>query len=125
MDFGVQNLAQNSSAPLIWNLPFLSLALGANAHKSLMQDSLSGITWHCINDKIDCGEIIIQKSIPLNSTHTYLTLTQQQLELGFAAFIEVCDSLLRWNLDTKAQDFSCASNFHKAKDLCPIRDTWI
>lgn len=29
----------------------------------------------------------------------------------------ICNSLLRWNLDTKVQDFSRDSNLHKANDL--------
>lgn len=39
----------------------LPLHRGMNAQmwSLFMQDSLSGITWHCINDKIDCGGIII------------------------------------------------------------------
>ncbi len=113
-------ILQNPHLKIInYHNSLLPLHRGLNAQmwSIFVQDSLSGITWHCVNAEIDCGEIIIQKSIPLNSTHTYLTLTQQQLELGFVAFIEICDSLLHWNLNTKMQDLSCDSKFHKAKDL--------
>ncbi len=117
--FPVEILRKPNLKIINYHNSLLPLHRGLNAQmwSIFMQDSLSGITWHCVNDKIDCGEIIVQQSIPLDSTHTYLSLTQQQLELGFSALMEIYDSLLCWNLDTKTQDLSCDSNLHKANDL--------
>lgn len=81
------------------------------------QDSTSGITWHLVSSGIDCGDIIIQKSIPLDSTYTYLKLTQEQLQLAFLAFREICDSLLSWNLPLKTQEKIGDFVLHKARDL--------
>lgn len=81
------------------------------------QDSTSGITWHLVSRGIDCGDIIIQKSIPLDSTYTYLKLTQEQLQLAFLAFREICDSLLSWNLPLKTQEKIGDFVLHKARDL--------
>lgn len=90
--------------------------LNAQMWSIFEQDSLSGITWHCVNAKIDCGEIIIQKSIVLDSDETYLSLTQKQLALAFEAFSEICPELLHWNLTTSPQK-SGDSILHKKADL--------
>ncbi|MCM1223610.1 MAG: hypothetical protein NC548_55095 [Lachnospiraceae bacterium] len=90
--------------------------LNAQMWSIFEQDSLSGITWHCVNTKIDCGEIIIQKSIVLDSDETYLSLTQKQLALAFEAFSEICPALLHWNLTTSLQK-SSDSVLHKKADL--------
>lgn len=80
------------------------------------QDSASGITWHCVVPRIDCGAIIIQKIITLDSNETYLTLTQKQLKLAFDAFVQICPRLLEWNLDVSQQE-SSDSVLHKRADL--------
>ena len=80
------------------------------------QDTTSGITWHCVAPKIDCGAIIIQKTIVLDSDETYLTLTQKQLKLAFEAFMQICPQLLEWNLKTSQQE-SGDEVLHKRADL--------
>lgn len=95
----------------------LHRGLNAQMWSIFEQDSASGITWHCVSSGIDCGEIILQKSISLDSTYTYLKLTQEQLQLGFNAFVEICDSLMQWNLSLKTQEKSSDSVLHKARDL--------
>lgn len=88
------------------------------------QDSTSGITWHLVSSGIDCGDIIIQKSIPLDSTYTYLKLTQEQLQLAFLAFREICDSLLSWNLPLKTQEKSVIS-YCTRQEIYQIMESWI
>ena len=95
----------------------LHRGLNAQMWSIFEQDSASGITWHCVSSGIDCGEIILQKSISLDSTYTYLKLTQEQLQLGFNAFVEICDSLMQWNLSLKMQEKSSDSVLHKARYL--------
>lgn len=90
--------------------------LNAQMWSIFEQDSLSGITWHCVNAGIDCGEIIIQKSIVLDWNETYLSLTQKQLNLAFEAFSEICHNILHWNLTTLPQK-SGDSILHKKADL--------
>ncbi|MDE7317975.1 MAG: hypothetical protein K2N12_09645 [Helicobacter sp.] len=90
--------------------------LNAQMWSIFEQDSTSGITWHCVVPCIDCGAVIIQKSIALDSSETYLTLTQKQLKLAFEAFMQICPRLLEWNLTTSQQengDFV----LHKRTDL--------
>lgn len=113
-------LLRNKALKIInYHNSLLPLHRGLNAQmwSIFEQDSASGITWHCVSSGIDCGDIIIQKSIPLDSTYTYLKLTQEQIQLGFNALVEICDSLMQWNLSLKAQEGSNNSTLHSARDL--------
>ncbi|MDE7173326.1 MAG: hypothetical protein K2N70_03150, partial [Helicobacter sp.] len=80
--------------------------LNAQMWSIFEQDSTSGITWHCVAPKIDCGAIIIQKTIAIDSNETYLTLTQKQLKLAFEAFMQICPRLLEWNLNISQQELN-------------------
>ncbi|MDA3969559.1 formyltransferase family protein [Helicobacter ibis] len=58
----------------------------------------SGITWHMVNENIDSGEILVQKEIILNKNHTFLSLTQEQLELGVLTLESILQDLLNEKL---------------------------
>lgn len=90
--------------------------LNAQMWSIFEQDSTSGITWHCVVPNIDCGAIIIQKTIALDSSETYLSLTQKQLRIAFETFVQICPYLLEWNLHASQQE-SADSALHKRADL--------
>lgn len=50
------------------------------------QDTVSGITWHFIEPKIDAGDIIIQKEILLDEDITSFLLLRKQNEMAVEAF---------------------------------------
>lgn len=61
-------------------------------------EAKSGITWHIADKNIDSGEILVQREIYLHKNHTFLSLTQEQIELGFLALESILQDLLNDNL---------------------------
>lgn len=64
------------------------------------QDKITGITWHLVNEKIDDGDIIIQKSLELKGTETAIFLIKQLMNLAFNAYKEIEDDVLQWRFAT-------------------------
>ena len=60
----------------------------------------SGITWHMVDENIDSGEILVQREITLSKNHTFLSLTQEQLEIGFLALESILQDLLNGNFNS-------------------------
>lgn len=55
-------------------------------------EEYTGVTWHIVSDKVDKGEIIIQKKIKLDEKeYTALTLAATQVRLAYKCFIELCE----------------------------------
>jgi methionyl-tRNA formyltransferase len=69
----------------------LPLHKGRNAQtwSIFEQDLVTGITWHKINEKVDSGDILIQKKIILTGAETALNLTRTQMKIGVVAFKEI------------------------------------
>ncbi|MCI5969107.1 formyltransferase family protein [Helicobacter sp.] len=65
------------------------------------QDKLSGITWHCVDKKIDSGDVIYQKEIPIEDTMTFIKLVQLQIQLAFLGYLEIKPSVLEWNFTAR------------------------
>ncbi len=57
----------------------------------------AGITWHEVVPAIDKGDIICQRSIPLNSDMTGMSLTRACVQLGLNSFKEILNSLINDN----------------------------
>ncbi|TLD83463.1 formyl transferase [Helicobacter sp. MIT 11-5569] len=91
--------------------------LNAQMWSIFEEDKESGITWHCVNKDIDCGDIILQKHIDLGLEYTYFTLTQEQLKSAYNAFVEIKDKILEWNFDCTKQEHFKKSTLHLKKDL--------
>lgn len=62
------------------------------------QDKIAGITWHLVNQHIDDGDIIIQKSIELDNTETSILLIRKLMNLAFLAYKEIEDAVLNWSI---------------------------
>ncbi|MDO5539160.1 MAG: AMP-binding protein [Eubacteriales bacterium] len=58
-------------------------------------DAKTGITWHMISDRVDGGDILIQKEMPLNKTSTAIGVFRKQCYLAAQAFEEILESMLR------------------------------
>ncbi|MCG9881071.1 MAG: hypothetical protein MH472_10780 [Bacteroidia bacterium] len=80
-----------------------------NYHSSLLPDfpgrnaeawaiyygkSNGGITWHKVVEKVDAGDLVIQKEIPITHKTTSFMLLREYTKIAFAAFEEIVDDLL-------------------------------
>lgn len=57
-------------------------------------EKYTGITWHYVNDKVDAGDIIVQKKIELHGMETALDIVRAVMEKGKEAFEEFIFSFL-------------------------------
>lgn len=55
----------------------------------------SGITWHFVEEAVDSGEIVIQKSCMLEKYETAYEVANAYMDLAFEAFMECFDDLVR------------------------------
>jgi methionyl-tRNA formyltransferase len=86
-------------------------------------DQKAGITWHRISPEVDAGEIIVQRACEITPTTTALSLTQQCVELGIAAFKELFPQLLANNFTSVPQDCSVAGKLHLSREV--PNDGWL
>lgn len=80
------------------------------------QDKYAGITWHLVNENIDDGDIIIQKSIELDNSETAIILIKKLMNLAFKAYLEIEDNLLNWKIKTTKMPKG-KYQIHYAKDI--------
>ena len=57
-------------------------------------DSSAGITWHTMTEKVDRGEILAQKEVPITEETTAYKLFRQQIRLAYEAFTEFMPEVL-------------------------------
>jgi methionyl-tRNA formyltransferase len=62
----------------------------------------TGITWHYVSNKIDAGDIIIQKKINIKRDVKAYELTGKLMGLAYEAFDEIFESLLNGTINTIA-----------------------
>lgn len=79
-----------------WHNALLPHHKGRNAEAwSIFEgDSQTGITWHRLTAAVDAGDIILQKSIEIDSEITALGLFRRQCEMGAQTFQEILEALL-------------------------------
>ncbi|PJE06801.1 amino acid adenylation domain-containing protein, partial [Legionella sp.] len=99
---------------------FINLArkLVINYHDSLLPDYAGlnatswtivngeyqhGITWHVVNEQIDEGDILIQRSFPIENNDTALSLNLRCYEQAIDSFNELLHSLESESYATKSQ----------------------
>ena len=81
------------------------------------QDAVAGITWHIVNENIDDGDIIIQKSIVLDNRETAMNLIKELMNLAFDAYCQIEDDLLNWTIKTTPMPKIENRQIHYAKDV--------
>lgn len=69
---------------------------GSNVHQAVLEnkENETGITIHYVNDKYDDGQIIFQKSFPIASEETFISLTEKIHQLEHRHFPKVIENLL-------------------------------
>lgn len=81
------------------------------------QDEVTGITWHNITKKLDSGDIIAQKTIPISSQMTALELTLRSLEVGAEVFSRIIGPLIRNEHTMISQTDSAMEKPHRANEV--------
>ena len=59
----------------------------------LNQESEYGVTWHCMTEKADAGDILRQHTFPIASDETAFSLNIKCLEQGLGCFSELLDDI--------------------------------
>lgn len=80
-------------------------------------EKTTGITWHLVDEGVDTGNILIQKTIAVDSMMTALELTRQCMAAGIEAFREILPGILAGRFPCRRQDLKQRKNFHSAKDI--------
>ncbi|WP_439120217.1 MupA/Atu3671 family FMN-dependent luciferase-like monooxygenase [Marivita sp.] len=78
-------------------------------------DKTHGITWHLIDDGVDTGDILVQRSIDISPHDTALTLNTKCYEAGLTSFSELLHELTHGLPNRRAQDMSQRS-YHALTD---------
>ena len=82
----------NSFAGLILNIhpSLLPKYKGLNTHQRALDnnETIAGCTVHFVNEELDSGEIILQKSLTINKNETAETLMKRVLKLEHQAYPE-------------------------------------
>lgn len=81
----------------------------AEAWAIFEQDKTSGITWHLMEEKVDGGDILLQKEIPLDEKTTSIALFRRQIACAYEGFQEIFLSLMEGTLPGDAS-VSCKSH---------------
>ena len=80
-------------------------------------DKATGITWHTIRPEVDCGEILIQKSIEITSSTTSLKLLGSQSKLAYQAFEEIATDFIIGKNTVFTSQSDSNGRIHKIKDI--------
>ena len=81
------------------------------------QDKIAGITWHLVNENIDDGDIIIQKSIVLDNRETAMNLIKKLMNLAFDAYKQIENDLLDWSVKATPMPKVDVYQIHYSKDV--------
>jgi natural product biosynthesis luciferase-like monooxygenase protein len=70
------------------------------------RESSHGVTWHFINDKVDGGPILVQRSVDISEHETAHSLMTKCFEAGVQSFQELVGKLVAGNWTATEQDHS-------------------
>ncbi len=90
--------------------------MNAEAWSIFDMDDETGITWHIISETIDTGDIISQKTIPLDANISSLKLLKKQCDVAYKTFLEFSDMFIMGAIRTRQQP-NTYLNMHKIKDV--------
>lgn len=81
------------------------------------QDTTTGITWHLVDEKIDAGDIIIQREIPIDESISSIALLRLQNQLAFDSFKLIIKDLLEGNTNCFKQNLDLRGRLHLSNDI--------
>lgn len=78
--------------------------VNATSWALMHQETVHGITWHVIRGRVDAGEILKQRVVPIAPGETAFTLNTRCYEAAFDAFAELIEDLARGRAEAVPQD---------------------
>ncbi|RIX52040.1 hypothetical protein D3P08_13765 [Paenibacillus nanensis] len=81
------------------------------------QDSMTGVTWHYVEERIDSGDIIFQKEIQLDDSFSSFSLLRLQNQLAFDTFKIFINDLLFGEVKTYKQNEDLRGRLHLSTDI--------
>lgn len=79
-------------------------------------DNVAGVTWHIITNKVDCGNIIIQKKIEIGKRDTSVSLFLKLNKLAEVAFSEIIESVIM-DCEVEIPQEKVKGEFHYFRDI--------
>ncbi|HVU07782.1 MAG TPA: formyltransferase family protein [Verrucomicrobiae bacterium] len=87
------------------------------------QDAVAGITWHQVQARVDTGEVIIEKEIPIGTDTTAMDLTLKSLDLAAQAFREILPALLTGSYSVQPVSRTDGASYHRSTEV--PNDGWL
>ncbi len=85
----------------------------------IVERTPAGVTIHYIDEKIDTGDIVAQREVPVLPTDTGLSLYRRLEDASVALFVEVWPSIVAGTASRRRQD-PLAGTFHRSADVSQI-----
>ncbi len=80
-------------------------------------ETVTGITWHYVGERIDGGDIICQKTIGISEDEKAYVLASRLMDLAFEAFNEVIDDVIMNRIVPKKQNIPSGARLYRAKEI--------
>lgn len=93
-------------------LPFYA-GIHATSWAIMNGEKLHGITWHVMEEKLDTGNILVQKEVEIERGETAVSLNIKCFQAALEAFYELTDCLLESNTALIPQDLTKRSYYGK------------
>jgi methionyl-tRNA formyltransferase len=81
------------------------------------RDAVTGITWHQVDPRVDTGDIIIEKQIPIGADTTAMDLSLQLLDVAAQAFREILPSLLAGSYPRQPVSRMDGASYHRSTEV--------
>jgi len=83
----------------------------------------TGVTWHFVGNKIDCGKIIAQKKIEIHESTTAQNIIKEGMKVGIELFASSIEQILSKNVDLEEENQVLEKYIKKMS--CRIMGIWI
>jgi methionyl-tRNA formyltransferase len=81
------------------------------------QDKEAGITWHQVKPKVDTGEVITERPIPIGADTTAMDLTAQMLAAAAQAFRDILPGLLAGAYSAQTVSRTDGASYHRSTEV--------
>lgn len=81
------------------------------------QERQTGITWHYVTEHIDCGDIIVQKTMDIVEDTTAFDIIREEHVLSIEGFKEFIDILLYQRVPVKKMPYSAEDFIYHSRNL--------
>ncbi|MBL8729267.1 MAG: LLM class flavin-dependent oxidoreductase [Planctomycetes bacterium] len=88
--------------------------LNATCWSLLHGETEHAVTWHLVEPRADTGDILLQRSFPIEADDTAFTLNARCFQVGQETFAELADGLAAGTISGRAQDLARRTYFGRA-----------